>query len=210
MLFWDMTSKRASTSDERKPKAQATPVHELISDQAAREFLKVSDASIVNARVTELANLIWHHESLSEKEINVRIARAIEHFNSLSPVDGAEAMLAQQMVATHFAAMESLRRAAIPTQLSQARDISLKQAYKLMSLYARQLETLNKHRGKGQQKVTVEHVHVAEGGQAIVGNVAVGSKHQDTTRTPALAQKPDRSAALDLPKAKTVRQRTPK
>ena len=31
--------------------------------------------------------------------------------------------------------------------------------------------TLNRHRGKGQQKVTVEHVHVHEGGQAIVGNV---------------------------------------
>jgi len=33
------------------------------------------------------------------------------------------------------------------------------------------LEALNKHRGKGQQKVTVEHVHVHEGGQAVVGNV---------------------------------------
>ena len=33
------------------------------------------------------------------------------------------------------------------------------------------LEALNRHRGKGQQKVTVEHVHVHEGSQAIVGNV---------------------------------------
>jgi hypothetical protein len=43
-----------------------------------------------------------------------------------------------------------------------------------MTLYAKQLEALNKHRGKGQQKVTVEHVHVAPGGQAIVGNVETG------------------------------------
>jgi hypothetical protein len=28
-----------------------------------------------------------------------------------------------------------------------------------------------RHRGKGQQKVTVEHVHVHSGGQAIVGTV---------------------------------------
>ena len=28
--------------------------------------------------------------------------------------------------------------------------------------------------GKGQQKMTVEHVHVHEGGQAIVGNVQQG------------------------------------
>lgn len=30
---------------------------------------------------------------------------------------------------------------------------------------------LNRHRGKGQQKVTVEHVHVHSGSQAIVGVV---------------------------------------
>ena len=33
------------------------------------------------------------------------------------------------------------------------------------------LDALNRHRGKGQQKVTVEHVHVHSGGQAVVGMV---------------------------------------
>jgi hypothetical protein len=33
------------------------------------------------------------------------------------------------------------------------------------------VEALNRHRGKGQQKVTVEHVTVNAGGQAIVGSV---------------------------------------
>ena len=33
------------------------------------------------------------------------------------------------------------------------------------------MEALNRHRGKGQQKVTVEHVTVNAGGQAIVGSV---------------------------------------
>jgi hypothetical protein len=33
------------------------------------------------------------------------------------------------------------------------------------------IEALNRHRGKGQQKVTVEHVHVHAGGQAVVGMV---------------------------------------
>jgi hypothetical protein len=33
------------------------------------------------------------------------------------------------------------------------------------------LDALNKHRGKGQQKVTVEHVHVHAGGQAVVGTI---------------------------------------
>ncbi len=36
------------------------------------------------------------------------------------------------------------------------------------------MEALNRHRGKGQQKMTVEHVHVYEGGQAVVGQVNQG------------------------------------
>jgi hypothetical protein len=33
------------------------------------------------------------------------------------------------------------------------------------------LDALNRHRGKGAQKITVEHVHVHSGGQAVVGIV---------------------------------------
>jgi hypothetical protein len=44
-------------------------------------------------------------------------------------------------------------------------------ANKLGRTFSVLLDALNRHRGKGQQKVTVEHVHVHEGGQAIVGNV---------------------------------------
>ena len=33
------------------------------------------------------------------------------------------------------------------------------------------LDALNRHRGKGQQKVVVEHVHVHAGGQAVVGAI---------------------------------------
>ena len=33
------------------------------------------------------------------------------------------------------------------------------------------LDALHRHRGKGQQKVTVEHVHVHAGGQAVVGSI---------------------------------------
>jgi hypothetical protein len=40
-----------------------------------------------------------------------------------------------------------------------------------LATYATLLDALNRHRGKGQQKVTVEHVHVHTGGQAVVGMV---------------------------------------
>ena len=56
-------------------------------------------------------------------------------------------------------------------QTFEGRKEALTQANKLSRTYSALLDSLNRHRGKGQQKVTVEHVHVHEGGQAIVGNV---------------------------------------
>jgi hypothetical protein len=72
------------------------------------------------------------------------------------------------------AAMECYRRAMIGEQTFEGRRENLSQANKLSRSYATLLEGLNRHRGKGQQKVTVEHVHVYEGGQAIVGHVEGG------------------------------------
>ena len=84
-------------------------------------------------------------------------------------------MLATEMVATHEAMMECMRRAMIRDQSFEGWDQNLKHAEKLLAIFARQIEVLDKHRGKGQQKVTVEHVHVEAGGQAIVGHVEAGA-----------------------------------
>jgi hypothetical protein len=80
-------------------------------------------------------------------------------------------MMAAQLIAAHNAAMECYRRGMIGEQTFEGRRESLAQANKLSRTFAALLETLNHHRGKGQQKVTVEHVHVHSGGQAVVGVV---------------------------------------
>ena len=59
----------------------------------------------------------------------------------------------------------------IGEQSFEGRRENLNQANKLSRTSATLLEALNRHRGKGQQKVTVEHVHVHAGGQAVVGMV---------------------------------------
>jgi hypothetical protein len=90
------------------------------------------------------------------------------------PKDTQEALLIAQMVATYNAAMECYRRAMLKEQSFEAWNAQLNQANKLVRSYATLQQTLDKHRGKGQQKVTVEHVHVYQGGQAVVGNVEAG------------------------------------
>ena len=59
----------------------------------------------------------------------------------------------------------------LPEQTSEGRSENLNQANKLSRTYTVLLDALNRHRGKGQQKVTVEHVHVHSGGQAVVGMI---------------------------------------
>jgi hypothetical protein len=89
--------------------------------------------------------------------------------SQMSPKDELEAMIAAQLLAAHNATMECYRRAMIAEQTFEGRRENLSQANKLSRTYAALVEALNRHRGKGQQKVTVEHVHVHAGGQAVVG-----------------------------------------
>ena len=145
------------------------------------QVIDVDDGDFEWCKLREIIELLWLPETLEEEKRNARIVRAIELYESLEPQDGAESMLAAQMTGTHFAALDCLRRAAVPGQTFEGRDMALKHAQKLMTLYARQLETLNKHRGKGQQKVTVEYVNVAAGGQAIVGTVETSRAREKRT-----------------------------
>jgi hypothetical protein len=103
-----------------------------------------------------------------------QISGAIAGLVGINPRDELEGMMAAQLIASHSAVMECYRRAMIGDQTFQGRSENLNQANKLSRTFTTLLDALNKHRGKGQQKVTVEHVHVHSGGQAIVGAVAPG------------------------------------
>ncbi len=82
--------------------------------------------------------------------------------------------------------MECYRRGMIGEQTFEGRRENLNQANKLSRSFTTLLDALNKHRGKGQQKVTVEHVHVHQGGQAIVGAVEApgGGKRKKSEEQP--------------------------
>jgi hypothetical protein len=94
-------------------------------------------------------------------------------------------------------------------QTFEGRKESLTQANKLSRTYTALLEALNRHRGKGQQKVTVEHVHVHAGGQAIVGaveggGVASGNQRQPHEQAPALTHAPVASLWSENPEREPV------
>jgi hypothetical protein len=123
-----------------------------------------------NTLANQAAQALWLKNSSPEerhKQLNATLAALM----GIAPKDELEGMMAAQLIAAHNAAMECYRRAMIGEQTFEGRRDNLAQANKLSRTFSTLLESLNRHRGKGQQKVTVEHVHVHSGGQAVVGVV---------------------------------------
>jgi hypothetical protein len=112
----------------------------------------------------------------------------------IEPRDQIEAMLAAQMAAVHTATMTFARRLANVQNIPQ-QDSASNVFNKLARTFAAQMEALKRYRSDGEQKMTVQHVHVAEGGQAIVGNVSapapgVGANEKVEGQPHALAYAP--------------------
>ena len=98
-------------------------------------------------------------------------------------------MLAAQMAVIHMATMTSARRLAQVKTLAE-HDSAERALNKLARTYGAQMEALKRYRTRGEQKITVQHVSVNDGGQAIVGNVEqprrTASRQQSADAVPAL------------------------
>jgi hypothetical protein len=94
----------------------------------------------------------------------------ISVIRGIEPRDQIETMLAAQMAAVHSAMMTFARRLAHVDNIQQ-QDSAERAFNKLARTFAAQVEALKNYRSKGEQRMVVQHVNVAEGGQAIVGNV---------------------------------------
>jgi hypothetical protein len=116
---------------------------------------------------------LWHAHS-DPDTYDKQLDGVLAALEGIAPRNEMEAMAAAQMIAAHNAAMECHRRAMLDNQTFEGRSENLNQANKLSRTYATLWEALNKARGKGKQKVTVKHVHVHAGGQAVVGVVNPG------------------------------------
>lgn len=124
-----------------------------------------------NHVINQAVNAQWFGNCDEEQAATLRRATVLAVMD-IAPKDALEGMMAAQMVAAHSAAMECYKRAMVPEQPSDMRQANLSQANKLSRTFATMVEALNRHRGKGSmQKVTVEHVHIEAGANAVIGNV---------------------------------------
>jgi len=100
---------------------------------------------------------------------------ALSSMAEIGPKDGIESMLAAQMVATHEMAMIMARRSVAVENICEV-ESAVNLTAKLNRSFTAQVETLQRYRTKGQQKIIVEHqqVTVESGGQAVIGDVHHG------------------------------------
>jgi hypothetical protein len=110
---------------------------------------------------------LYGTQNFSSKDMN----GALGFLQDMQPKDPAEAMLLTQMYGTHLLACRTMGNANISDQASEGVANNIAQATKLSRTYMAQMEALKKYRGKGQQKITVEHVNINEGGKAIIGDI---------------------------------------
>ena len=123
-----------------------------------------------NTLANQVVQALWMNSS-DASYLETQYKAVAAAMVGIAPQDELEGMIAAQLIAAHSASMECYRRAMIPDQPFLGRRENLNQASKLSKTWASLLEALNRHRGKGQQKMTVEYVHVHQGGQAVVGVV---------------------------------------
>ena len=105
---------------------------------------------------------------ISETAVNAALA----FIQGAKPRDEVECALVIQMACTHCAAMAVLGRLGHDTDRNMVAKGSA--AARLLRAFAIQVETLRRLRSGGSQLVRVEHVHVNDGGKAIIGPVALG------------------------------------
>ncbi|MBA3014959.1 MAG: hypothetical protein KKD63_14395 [Proteobacteria bacterium] len=148
--------------------------HEISLDHPAPKW---GEVTIMNACATtsypfmeviicQLSNAMSKGEKPDEAAINF----ALDVIKGVKPKDQVETLLAVQMAAIHMATMTFARRLAHVETITQ-QDSAERALNKLARTFTTQMETLKRYRTGGEQKVTVHHVTVNEGGQAIVGNV---------------------------------------
>lgn len=160
--------------------AEAGHEVKLMNPDGLRKIFGTSDDFLAEALFTQCLKPLRANEASDKYPANDERVFMVAIVNDLAPRDAVERMLAVQMAATHVATIRSAR------WLANADNIPQFQAHytgynKLARTFAAQAEALRKHRTGGEQKVTVQHVNVSDGGQAIVGNVQTGGRGENET-----------------------------
>ena len=156
-----MTSPKVEVSLDIPPKPNS-PLMKLIEQTGIRGIVP----DVVKAIMSPLINLIANQDG---DDAGSALNKSITLIAASDPKNQLELMLATQLAMTHITLGKSARL--LDQNYSEVETInSLGNLYiKLSKLGIDQINTLERMKGKGQQKIIVEKVNVEAGGQAAIG-----------------------------------------
>ena len=156
-----MKSQTVKTNPEVSPK----PNRQLIK-LIERTGIKGIVPDVVKAIMSPLINLIANRDS---DDAGSPLNKAITLIAASDPKNQLELMLATQLAMTHITLGKSARL--LDQNYKDVQTInSFGNLYtKLSRLGIDQINTLERMKGKGQQKIIVEKVNIKSGGQAAIG-----------------------------------------
>lgn len=150
----------------------------VADENALKTIFGTKHAEMANALLSHCFKVLKGNEASDEFPAHDERSFMLTAVAEIQPRDTFERMLVVQMAATHVAMIRSGRWLAHTENVEQVKTHYAGYT-KLARVYVAQMEALRKHRTGGKQTVTVQHVNVEDGGQAIVGNVDAGGRGKD-------------------------------
>lgn len=169
-LLTENNSNDLSVSEPQEVKAKPKLTNDILHEVVGLSAGSKKEDKLFGKMIYNQLKKACRDYDLSKDGIGETLVQIITELKGIEPKDQIEGMLAAQMIATHHATMDCFRIVAQNRQLDIINPM-LCYANKLSRTFTMQMEALNRYRGKGGQKMTVEHVHINSGGQAIIGNI---------------------------------------
>ncbi|MDH3691809.1 MAG: hypothetical protein OEU36_20395 [Gammaproteobacteria bacterium] len=150
----------------------------LAEENSLKAIFGTEHSEMADALLSHCLKVLKSNEASDDYPSHDERPFMISAVAEIRPRDTFERMLAVQMATTHVALIRS------GSWLANTETIDHVKAHysgytKLARAFVAQMEALRKHRTGGKQTVTVQHVNVEDGGQAIVGNVETGGRGSD-------------------------------
>ena len=182
-------------ADKREAQARAALPETMAEIGTGRELVPVDERGYTPPELRDTVDdpdYITAHASRDRLELAQKagaLELALDVADTVQAANSLEKMLAHQLAAAHSSAMKltaQLNRAIerMGTNADERRQVANVEACRLAGAITRLMAasqqgalTLNRMRSGGQQVVTVQHVNVTEGGQAIVaGRMTSGGR----------------------------------
>lgn len=163
---------RSRSLTQNKYKIPAGYVHDAVPPNFLHEEI-VSQIRLALPRIPDETRLAFER----------RCAFAIQMYNDLDPKDPVDVLLITEMIVNHAHFLAMTHRVVRARDGSHVEAEALKMVDRCHERFLELSNKLDKRRGQPQQRVTVEHVNVEKGGQAIVGNVSTSLAERARVRS---------------------------